>query len=252
MPPIPIYSNAPINPNTAAATADGVTPQTDSNLNDQQGQQHPPPTRIVPASVPATTTQGVGSQPAAPQPGAVPIPPPPSTTTATATSAGVPPAPQPGQAPSIATATATAPAPTHAAHPPPQFSIPAPQANAAPTSSTTASAAAYPAGPTTINLGPAPGGAAPSPAETGATATREQRRSLEHPPGYVQNPYAADGTAEQRARMEAAAQQQQEEGGLWGSMRAAAAKVGEGLKKGEEEAWKLVGGSGGKGGSLGG
>ncbi|KAL1639286.1 hypothetical protein SLS58_008128 [Diplodia intermedia] len=179
MPPIPIFSDAPINPQTAA-------------------------------------------KPDGPQPGAAPVPAPTGTTTSSAS---------PGTA-VTKTVTETV---TMQGGPPPQFGIPAPGANAAATHSTDhrgGGAAAN--GATTINFGMADGGG-------GATRTRgSSTASLEHPPGYVQNQYP-DGTAAQRAALEAAAARDREEGGVWGTVKGLAATVGEGLKKADQEAWKLVG-----------
>ncbi|KAK7523866.1 hypothetical protein IWZ03DRAFT_365743 [Phyllosticta citriasiana] len=291
MPPIPIYSNAPINPQTTAAKADGITPQT---ATDEQLQPGPTPTRN--AAVPTSSTNA--SSPPAPQPGARPIPPTQPAQPAPSSAAaygGAPPPPQPGQASSAATAaptptlTATAIAKatgsitTAAPPPPPQFSIPPPTTNAAATHSTHASttslgtssvstnaAAAAAAGPTTLNMGPmtaapppppstlsqfAPASPAAAPGLSHASAAlptadvHAQAQDLSHPPGYVQNPYAADGTAAQRERLVAAAEERRFDGenegvgsGLWGSVVAAASKVGEGLKRGEEEAWRLAAG----------
>ncbi|KAK8257197.1 hypothetical protein IWZ00DRAFT_5804 [Phyllosticta capitalensis] len=280
MPPIPIYSNAPI---TAAAKPDGITPQT---ATDEQLQ---PPTRTTAAP----TTSSTSSSPPAPQPGARPIPPTQAAQPApSAAASGGPPPPQPGQAPSVATATATAP-PTAAASsipgtsnvtaPPPQFNIPPPTMNAAATHSThpsTTSTSSYSppnanAGPTTLSFGapppppssssqyapvtaspPAAPGLSNIPQPTLPNASTSNT-NLAHPSGYVQNPYAADGTAAQRERLVAAAEERRLDGdggegtgvgamagSVWGSVVAAASKVGEGLKRGEEEAWRLAGGKG--------
>ncbi|KAF2092333.1 hypothetical protein K490DRAFT_61771 [Saccharata proteae CBS 121410] len=225
MPPIPVHLNAPINPN--AAKADGISPETAT------GQQQPQPTRTTNAS---TATAFDSSLPPPPQPGAVPQP---FSAAPTPTSAS-PPRPQPGASattgyiPATVTATVTNTI-TQPVGPPPQFFIPPPTTDANPTRSTTAAAApahaAYP-GPTTLNMGPAPTMSAVS----------------EHPPGYVQNPYAGDGTAAQRARLEDVKAQEEGEGeGVWGSVKGVLGRMGEGLKKGEEEAWKFVEGRKGSG-----
>ncbi|KAK8167581.1 hypothetical protein BC567DRAFT_265270 [Phyllosticta citribraziliensis] len=266
MPPIPIYSNAPINSQTTAAKADGITPQT---ATDEQLQPGPTPTRTT--AVPTTSSTNPSSPPA-PQPGARPIPP---TQAAQPAPSTAPPPAQPGQVPSAAAAAPTATVSnsssiTTAAPVPPQFSIPPPLTNAAATHSTHASTTSLDgaapsisshAGPTTLNLGPAPppaassqfasppaapglsyGPVAAAPTTAANNQAQPQPQDLSHPPGYVQNPYAADGTAAQRERLVAAAQERRLDGegsdgsvgsGLWGSVVAAAAKVGEGLKKGE-------------------
>ncbi|KAI5208915.1 hypothetical protein AUEXF2481DRAFT_30849 [Aureobasidium subglaciale EXF-2481] len=190
MPPIPIYADAPI----AAAKADGVTPQT-----------APPPTRTV--DLPATTTSSGSSYPAA-QPGAVagPAPtgsvsrpaPPPTSTVTTSLQIDEPPPPQPGAAPIPSTRTnaydTNSPAAPRAQPMPQQLSIPPPTTSALATHST---AAASPTSPTrrpvTLPMGPV------SP----TMHSRPQSIST-HPPGYQQNPYAAELTSAQRASLEAA------------------------------------------------
>jgi len=72
-----------------------------------------------------------------------------------------------------------------------------------------------------------------------------RRPSLEHPPGYVQNPYAADGSASDRAKFEDTARRASEEEGVLGTVKSYLGGVGVGLKKAEEEAWKLAKGLGG-------
>lgn len=180
MPPIPIYSDAPIKPQAAAAKAEGVTPQTAA----ANGHQQPAPTRTT-----ATTTAPAfdPSAPPPPQPGAAPVPPP----TSQFSTASSPPRPQPGAAPvpaptgsssnnsSTVTKTVTETV-TTLSGPPPQFGIPAPGANAAATRSTDASIPQHSTsnGPTTINFGAVDGGA--------TRARASSTASLEHPPGYVQ------------------------------------------------------------------
>ncbi|CAD0106337.1 unnamed protein product [Aureobasidium uvarum] len=93
MPPIPIYADAPI---SAAAKADGPTPQT-----------APPPTRTT--DLPATTTSTTNNSYPAAQPGAAAgpaptgsvsrPPPPPTSTISTSLQHDGPPPPQPGAVP---------------------------------------------------------------------------------------------------------------------------------------------------------
>ena len=97
-----------------------------------------------------------------------------------------------------------------------------------------------------------PPGAQPSPYETGATAPstivggsgggggglQNRRASLEHPPGYVQNPYAQDGTPSDRARFEEAAREARDEEGVVGTLRNVMAGAGKKLEELEEEAWR--------------
>jgi hypothetical protein len=68
----------------------------------------------------------------------------------------------------------------------------------------------------------------------------QRRPSLEHPPGYQQNPLAADGTANERARFEEAAMRASEEEGVMGAVRNYLATAGKKLENLESEAWKLA------------
>jgi len=63
----------------------------------------------------------------------------------------------------------------------------------------------------------------------------------------VQNPYAADGTANDRVRFAEAGREAREEEGVLGSVKGWVGGVGEGLKKAEEAAWKYAKGKGGDG-----
>ncbi|KAF2837722.1 hypothetical protein M501DRAFT_985952 [Patellaria atrata CBS 101060] len=201
MPPIPIHLNDPIS--TAAAKPDGTTPQTASSSSDHPHHQQLPPTRTFPASIPATTTATFDPPP--PQPAARPRPPTSSTPAPTGTTP-IPPAPHAGPSPSpVITETRTV-TETRAAEPPPppQLSFPAPQQTHLSTKSTIA------------------GIPQPSPFQSGYSTERDMdrgkgeetdmgRHSIEHPPGYVQNPYP-DGTAAERERLNRA--KEDEEGVL--------------------------------------
>ncbi|KAI4828022.1 hypothetical protein E4T44_09104 [Aureobasidium sp. EXF-8845] len=191
MPPIPIYADAPI----TAAKADGVTPQT-----------APPPTRTT--ELPATTTStGNNSYPAA-QPGAVAgpaptgsvsrqLPPAPAPTSTTSIQTDGPPPPQPGAAPVPFTTAShsngynpNSPAVPRAQPMPHQLNIPPPTTSALPTHSTvSASPTSQSHRPVTLPMGP--------------VHSRPTSIST-HPPGYQQNPYAAEMTSAQRASLEAA------------------------------------------------
>ena len=191
MPPIPIYADAPI----SAPKADGVTPQT-----------APPPTRT--SDLPATTTStNTSSYPAA-QPGAAAgpaptgsvsrqAPPPPTGTISTSQHDGPPP-PQPGAVPMPFAQSngynPNSPAAPRAQPMPHQINIPPPTTSALPTHST---AAASPASPTrrpvTLPMGP-----------VSPTMHSRPQSISSHPPGYQQNPYAAEMTSAQRASLEAA------------------------------------------------
>jgi hypothetical protein len=65
-----------------------------------------------------------------------------------------------------------------------------------------------------------------------------RKPSLENPPGYVQNPYAQDGTPSDRAKFEDAARQATEEEGVVGTLRNVMAGAGKKLEEAEEAAWR--------------
>lgn len=197
MPPIPIYADAPI---AGAVKADGITPQT-----------APPPTKT--SEEPTTTTSSsangnVSSYPAA-QPGAAAVPaptgsvskppqpvaPPPTRTIPSNIETGPPP-PQPGAVPQLSSPTAANgynpgnPASPRALPLPHQLNIPPPPTSNQPTS--TASPTSPTHRPVTLPMGT-------------VSPTRARPQSISsHPPGYVQNPYAAEMTSAQRASLEAA------------------------------------------------
>jgi hypothetical protein len=204
MPPIKLFTDAPLHP-------DGVTLKT----AEPEAGQIPQPTRTT--NLPPINL----SNPPPPQPGARPQAGP-------APTAGIssgPPPPQPGAVPQpVITATHTT-TTTGQLPPPPQLNIPPPTSNRAPTHSTHIPQ--------------------PSPFETGATApvTRVgglhgRKPSLEHPPGYVQNPYAADGTVSDRVKFDEAGDRASEEEGVMGTVKNLVQGAGKTLEKLEDEAWK--------------
>lgn len=190
---IPVYSNSPIN----ASTASGTTPQTAGPLAQTSS--------AAPAPAPATTTASASTEsypPARPGAAAVPAPTasarsyaPVQPTPTTKIDQGNPPPPQPGAFPNLPNRSNLPPPPkageyqpsqqtsTAQAYPPQMF-IPPPttahgaQPPASTTRTTTTASYAYPA---------------PIAGDYGA-----QKQSFEHPPGYQQNVYAADLTADQR------------------------------------------------------
>ncbi|KAG9946939.1 hypothetical protein KCU85_g6145, partial [Aureobasidium melanogenum] len=199
MPPIPIYADAPI---SAAAKADGITPQT-----------APTPTRTT--DLPATTTTTSNSSYPAAQPGAAagpaptgsvsrPPPPPPTSTIPTNHQSDGPPPPQPGAVP-MPSSTYTqsngydsnSPAAPRAQPMPHQLNIPPPPTSSSATHST--ATAVSPTSPTrrpvTLPMGP-----------VSPTMHSRPQSISSHPPGYQQNPYAAEMTSAQRASLEASEQ----------------------------------------------
>jgi len=199
---IPVYTNSPIN----AAKASGPTSQTAA-----------PPTQstpVAPSSNVATTTatpSSTSSYPAA-QPGAPAVPAPtaavkryaPVQPTPTVKTDDGPPAPQPGAFPTPTQSLRSnlppppkagetfnpPPQTTTAQTYPPQMSIPPP---------TTAYGAQQPASSTSTTNAPSSSYPVPLPSEDYGAP----RRSLEHPPGYAQNPYASNFSADQRRAQEA-------------------------------------------------
>ncbi|KAI9708324.1 MAG: hypothetical protein M1820_004028 [Bogoriella megaspora] len=262
MPPVPVYTDAPI----SAAKASDAEPQTSpptaqssnqpsnntaSNTTATSTSSYPPaapgaapapaPTGSLSSTAPEvhglnpqpapTRTISANSDPPPPQPGAVPQP---GNVPVTTAAANAPAAPQPGQAPSTTSAQpmiTPAPSTTTAAPqgPPSQFNIPAPIANAAPTRST------EPA--TTLSYGGHYGeNSGPPPAVLSAGARGGAQINPEAPPGYVQSTNVDVGSA--AGIQEGTA----EEGGIWDTAKKWAGEAGKGLQNLEAEAWKRVGG----------
>lgn len=236
MPPIPVYNQTPLHPQ-------GITPQTATEENTQ----NPRPTQTYTEATP-TSTSSTYNGPPPPQPGARP-PAPTSSSAQPFFSDLPPPAPQAGAHPAPNTLDKPVITETHTitqtslgdpTAPPAQFSVPAPDNNIG---NTPSKSTIYDAG-STYRAPPQPPTA--SPFETGAgdgPRSGSSRRSLEHPPGYTQNPYAADGTADHRARVEANEQREREEEGMMGQVRGILGSLGQGLQKAEEGVWKAIGGN---------
>jgi hypothetical protein len=204
-----------------------VTPETASGKKDT-----PPPTRTVPA----TTTAATSYSPPPPQPGGRPTQP--SATAAPPSSD--PPPPQPGPAPvAAATHISTTTTQLHPRAPPSQFSIPTPAQPYLPTKSTTLQSHTN-TNPKVPN--PHLGSRPPqhSPAEPGTSQSEPQRHSLEHPPGYAQNPYAAGSAAyePQNQSFTGSDTQDRSDDGMWGDVKSWAGGVGEKLAAAESQAWK--------------
>lgn len=236
MPPIPIYTQSPINP----AKADGVTPQTAEASEENDGPQ--------PATTTATSSRRQsGGYPAA-QPGAVPslpaVTPAPSsqqyapiqpTPTSNLAYQGPPP-PQPGAVPvapgatfQAATsgpppATVTAPArlpghsPAATSGYPPQMSIPAPAVPQAQRGTSTAFVSPYSAA----------------------------QPDVSHPPGYQQNINADQLPVSQREGYQSSAgwvddsAADENEEGVWGAARKWAQAAGDKLSAAENEVWRRI------------
>ncbi|KAF1832000.1 hypothetical protein BDW02DRAFT_571487 [Decorospora gaudefroyi] len=252
MPPIPIHKNAPIAPTTttsttAASKPEGITPSTAASNTDNQN-AHLLPTRTTPAYAPATTTQDASSSPPAPQPGARPAAPTSMVMGGNHNTMGYaegdrPAAPQPGPTPT-ATVITTETRRLDAAGPPPQSShLPPPSdsylAGRSTTTTTTAAPPSKP-GPTTLHYGP-PAAASSSPFQASDSEQEGTRRSLEHPPGYVQAPDNAPYTAGGGIGGPSGEGGGEENGeGVGAQAWQMLSKAGEALKKGEESVWRAV------------
>jgi len=224
MPAIPIHNNSPLRPFQPTA----VTPQTASDQEDTSSAQLDTPTRIVPVTITATSPYF----PPPPQPGARPTLP--KATAPLLSSA--PPPPQPGATPVVAaTHITTTTSQLHPQAPPSQLSVPPPAQSYLSTKSTSlepgtdtkSGSLLYPPRPQH------------SPAETCTAQAETQRHSLEHPPGYAQNPYAA-GVATHHVQNESfmGTEMQASDDGVWGGVKNWAGGVGEKLAAAESQAWK--------------
>ncbi|KAK0753405.1 hypothetical protein B0T18DRAFT_13668 [Schizothecium vesticola] len=233
MPPITIYSNAPV----TAAKADGVTPKTaapDDGLDDGEGIQTAPRHQGLPEYVPAhptptRTTNTANYGPPPPQPGAVPRLP-----TATATS-NLPPPPR-------ASSSSAQQPPFPGITQPPQMSIPPPAAPygqrgtmPGPGQSTNIT---YPAGYQQHS----------GSADYGGTGSA-QDSDLSHPPGYQQRSDPSDyGVRYDNYGMpnrtggggghgsDGASHGGDEGNGVWGFLQAAGKK----LSDAETEVWRRI------------
>ncbi|KAM0334237.1 hypothetical protein ACHAQA_001259 [Verticillium albo-atrum] len=162
----------------------------------------------------ASGTQNLSSGPPAPQPGAVP------------TASGLPPPPKTGETYHPPQQT---PAPQATTPYPPQMSIPPP---------TTSYAASYGASTATTT---APG--YPQPAGPTPLPFADNDR-LAHPPGYQQNPSAADFSSNQRAAHTASVRESGpldgSEEGVWESAKKWASTAGDNIAAAETEIWRRI------------
>ena len=194
---IQVHTQEPLSP----AKASGVSPQTADKPAGSISQMastttaasygYPPAKPGAAVPTPTATSKSTYSPPA-PQPGTAPAPPPPTTTA----KPSLPPPPKAGEKPMPPEYYAPVhPTPTKLQPYPPQMAQPplGSYPNGIPPGSTTSTTEpSFPLSAAPINL-PA------------ASAGSPTRASLEHPPGYAQNPYASDMTPAQRL---AAAQQE--------------------------------------------
>lgn len=141
----------------------------------------------------------------------------------------------PNYVPPSVTATVTT-TTTSTVPPPPQMGMALPAHSTGPTKSTQVGPPpSRPGQPTTINFGPVG-----TQAEAASQDTN-QRHSLEHPPGYQQNIYAQDGSAADRARLQAAAAAEEDaDSGILGTLKNAANEAGKFLQKTEKDAWEWI------------
>ncbi len=193
---VPVYSSTPINPSTASKPT-GITPKTALPPDQNASTPSNLVSTLAEPTKTAVPTQSTRYQPA--QPGAAPVPAPttqapqplqptPTTTASTSTALSGPPPPQPGAIPSPPSITQrpSVPPPPKAGEivQPPEFYAPAPTA---PVSQPSAPPQ-QPMPPQCQHQVPNLTRAQPPASTTSALETG--RRSLEHPPGYIQNPDA--------------------------------------------------------------
>jgi len=259
---IPVYTQSPIN----AAKPSGVTPQTAApatqttayapSSNTATTTATPAYTSGYPAAQPGapavpaptaaaqryappqpTPTRKTEDGPAAPQPGAFPTP-------SNGLKSNLPPPPKAGE---IYHPPQITPAPSAAVSQPypPQMAIPPP---------TTAYGAQPPTSSTSTTTTPS----SAYPVSLAVDHQSAPRRSLEHPPGYVQNPYASDLTAEQRQAQAAAEQSTNysysdnldkpngtaafgvDPEAVWNTAKKWAQSASEKIQEAEAEVWKRV------------
>ncbi|ESZ98057.1 hypothetical protein SBOR_1588 [Sclerotinia borealis F-4128] len=252
--PPPRYACAPANANAGVTVTET---------------QRPPPTRTIKedSEVPAT-----------PQPGALPMPPTGFAGTGYGGARTAPPAPpRAGLAASIMplgleNVDGVQKEKVHGmnrntmGYYPPQMAIPPPSVTRAPFSSTLTMDAGTAARthstmhmhPQPVSVGDAYAHARHEEAEKiergGGYEGGYERRSLEHPPGYVQNAYAAELSSDQRRAMEGEANRSgglglgmgmgggEEEEGIWGSAKRWVGSAGSRLSEGEKEVWRRING----------
>lgn len=189
---IPIHTEDPISP----ANASNITPQTSDAGNPSQPAKSTAPSPYVyppaqPGAIAPTPTSTVPHSsshgPPAPQPGVAPIPPPPTT----AAQPSLPPPPKAGEkplspelyAPVHYTPAQPQPYPSQMSQPPVNSPM-----RGVPTGSTTSTSMS-----TSFTSD-----ASAQPIDVSSSPDMPARASLEHPPGYVQNPFASDMTPDQR------------------------------------------------------
>ena len=178
-------------------TQDPITPQTAYNANGEDlsraakatapsSYAYPPaqPGAAAPTST-STIPQSSSYGPPAPQPGATPVPPPPTITAPPS----LPPPPKAGEKPLP---------PEHYApvHPMPAQPQPYPPQMSQPTVDCP-SKGVPPGSTTSTSIRPSFDPSA-QPTNIPSSTDVPGRASLEHPPGYVQNPFASDMTPDQR------------------------------------------------------
>lgn len=196
---IPIHTQSPISPAKAGSyTSEGETSSNASSYPSARPGAAPTPTRtqaIVPRHGPPP-----------PQPGATPVPTHPTVTA----KANLPPPPKAGEVPKPAEYyLPTQATPTKSKQPQPypqQMTLPSPSVSQGQPPASTTSTASTPSFASTASL-PAQQHSLPTPTTASPTSgSGKDEGSREHPPGYVQNPFASDMTPSQRFATEQASQ----------------------------------------------
>ncbi|KAL8829109.1 MAG: hypothetical protein Q9191_002197 [Dirinaria sp. TL-2023a] len=260
---IPVYTQSP----TSAAKADGITPKTASvptpttsthasttSVATSSSTPARPEANIAPNPTQYSATPAENSPPP-PQPGAVPL----SSTSTNARRPSIPPPPKAGEKPlpreyyAKPTATPSKPQPY-----PPQMSVPSPDSssNGVPPSSVTSTTQPPLKAQQVSSPYPTQPAAAPS-------AARSRANTLEHPPGYAQDPHAQEMTPDARFATEQQATNQssshspvlpgynghsggankgfEEEQGIWDMAKKLVSQAGEKVVEFEEEVWRKLG-----------
>lgn len=184
---IQIHTADPINPNTSSiATSNAGNPSQLAESTAPSPDVYPPAQPGAAAPTPTSTApQSSSHGPPAPQPGVIPVPLP-ATTTA---QPSLPPPPKAGEKPL---------SPEHYApvHYTPAQPQPYPSQMSHPTVDSPIKG--VPTGSTTTTITQPSFGPSSQPNNVSSSTDMPIRGSLEHPPGYVQDPFASDMTPDQR------------------------------------------------------
>lgn len=196
---IPIHTQSPISPaKPGSTTLEGETPSNTSSYPPAQPGAAPTPTR--------TQATDPRHGPLPPQPGATPVPSHPIVTA----KANLPPPPKAGEVPKppeyYTPAQATPTKSTQSQPYPQQMTLPSPSVSHGQPPASTTSTASTLSFASTASLSSSQHSRPTPTSSFPPSGSNRDKASLEHPPGYVQNPYASDMTPSQRFATEQASQ----------------------------------------------